>query len=293
MTPAPAADVDTDAEPAAAAPLADGAPKLSRREREQQEINDRIRTAVDRATADLRAELSRVKPAEPAAPVQKEAEHKRYLAMPEAPKLADFDSIEEHSAAMAVFVAKQMYAEQDTARTRQTREQEQQTTREGRLKAFDGRLAAAKAADPTFYDKTQSVAAQLVPSAAVLAHKLGPLGPLNSLADEVIESEHAPAILAHLAEHPEVFARFKALTSPRDVTREFVRLEASFTVPAKDTPPAPPKKILSDLAPPPPALLTPQSSTDPKAAALARGDFGTFDKLDTQERQAKRQGLAR
>src|SRR6185295_8178089 len=52
------------------------APKLSRKEREQQEANERVRTAVERATTDLRAQIDELKrstaaprretPAEPA-----------------------------------------------------------------------------------------------------------------------------------------------------------------------------------------------------------------------------------
>jgi hypothetical protein len=53
-------------------------------------------------------------------------------------------------------------------------------------------------------------------------------------------------------------------------------------------PATPTPSPISAAQPPAPTLTSPGTSADPKSAALARGDFAAFDRLDTQDRIARR-----
>lgn len=293
--PAPAAAPDT-----AAAPVPPPAPK--KYSLTQDELNDRVRTAVDAALADARrlATPPSPPPSTPSASAPtKEAEHKRYLAMPDAPKLDQFESIEEHAAAMAVFIADKRYEERETARQQHDRQQQTESAHDARLKSFDARVADAKAKDPAFLERVKPIASQLMPTAnaqainaAIARGEIGgqpiPIGPLQALADEIIDSDQSAALLDHFQAHPDDFEKFATLRSPREVTRELARIEARLTPTAAAPTPAP-KKLISDAPPPPPIISNPQTSADPKAAAIARGDFVTFDKLEMQAKRQQRQ----
>lgn len=293
---------------------ADGQPpKLSRREREQNEINDRIRVAVDRATQGTQAELARLRAEISARPAPKseasapaptpQAEHKRYLAMPGAPKLDQFDSIEEHAAAMAVFIADTRHEERETARQQGEQRQQAHTAYDARLSAFDARVAEANAKDATFSDRVRPISSQLQPTEDVRAFNAAlargeisgqpiAIGPLQSLADEILDSESSAALLDHFQQHPDDFNKFKTLRSPREVTRELAKIEARLVPAAAAAAPLPPvskPKFISDAPPPAPIISTPHTSADPKASALARGDFATFDKLEMQDKVSQRQ----
>jgi hypothetical protein len=86
----------------------------------------------------------------------------------------------------------------------------------------------------------------------------------------------------------------------RWIEHEFKRLEgrlagagapADSTAAAPAAPASPPvsRSPITAAPPPPPTLRAAGNTSDPKAAALARGDFAEFDRLETEERMAKLQ----
>jgi hypothetical protein len=294
------------------APAAPAPPALSKR---QQETNDRVREAAERATATLREENARLKvqlaahqpapapvPAAPAAPETKVAEWKRFAQMPDAPKLADFDSVEEHTAAMALFIADTRHEEHTAADRQRTETDELTAAQRARVGRFVEQLDASKAADPEFVTKLTPEVKALKPFGALAPGELG--GPRNIIAEQVYDSPIAPAVLLHFSQHPEALV---ALETPPPhiaalppalrvkahiqwIVREFGKLEGSLesASPAASTDrPAQPSTITA--APPPPDTVTRAgSTTDPKASALKRGDFDAFNRLELAERAAKR-----
>lgn len=291
-----------------------GAPAPPREvSKRQQETNDRIRAAVDAATADLRAELARLKgapaaprseipPTPPAAPEKKEPEYKRFAAMPDAPKLAEFESIEEYSAAMGLFIADKRHDER-TAVDSQRREHE---TRDKGLQAqserYKGHLAKAKAADPDFLAKIPPAIVHATPLSGCRPDGQGrlidpstnqPTTFANVVAEAAFRSDNPVALLNHLHAHPEDATRIGQL-DPSEWVASLLRLDGRLAERAQ--PPAPPVVPVTEgsaapstitAAPPPPETLSrPSTVTDPLQDALKRHDEGAFLAIKRAQRRA-------
>ena len=311
-TPKPSVEAKVEA-PAAVVPaptVTPGAPPAPTPEaraisKRQQDLNDRIREAVARATADKDAEIARLRGAQPhpapaTEPAAREPEWKRYAQMPEAPKLAEFDSVEDHAAAMALFIADTRHAER-TAQDHSRSVTEQLTVaQQARVEAFGAQLEAAKTADPTFVDSLTPEVRALKPFSALQPGEAG--GPANVVAEQIFDSPVAPQVLRHFSTHPEALTRLTTtpasiLALPRAaqakahiqwIVREFGKLEAKFDV-EEPAPVAVPAASPISAAPPPlPTITRAGQSVDPKAAALAKGDFAAFSQLERADRAAKR-----
>lgn len=286
--------------PATEAPVEPPAPErtLSRR---QEDANERTRKAVEAATADLRAEVAALKArtAEPRVetpPAPKTPEWKRYLALPDAPKLADFESVEEHAAAMADFVYVTRESERQTADHQRQTEDTQAKFLNARGQEYGERLSKAVEADPDIASKIAPPILQARPLSG-----LGPNDPrtfANAVAETGLFSTDPAALYVYLSAHPEEAASIAALPSEAHALRALAQLDgrlsgapATAAVPVTPAPravaPSAPSTITA--APPPvPTISRASSSSDPKAAAFARGDFATFERIDTAERIAKR-----
>jgi len=283
-------------------PVAPTAPTLSKR---QQDANERIRQAVERATADLRAENDRLRRgvAQPPAvepQAQREPEWKRFAAMPDAPKLADFESVEDHSAAMALFIADARHAERSAAEHSRSLSEQLTAAQVARVEAFGAQLEAAKVADPTFIDALTPEVRALKPFSALQPGEAA--GPHNVVAEQVFDSPIAPQVLRHLSAHPGELARLTTmppsiLALPRAaqakahiqwIVREFGKLEGQLESTTPEPQASTPASPISAAPPPLPVLTRAGSSADPKAAALAKGDFASFSALERADRAAKR-----
>lgn len=282
----------------------------------QQDINDKIRVSTENATADLRreveqlrAQLSRpapvapqapTKPAEPVATPQEEWE--RIAAMPNAPKLANFDSVESHAAAMSVFAFRTLQTEQANQHAQHTEQTQLSEAQAARVNTFSTRLQEAAAADPTYATKLTPEVRALKPFGAL--EKGEASGPRNVIAEQVYDSPVAPQVLLHLSEHPEALTALETMPAAiaalppslrtrahlQHIVKEFAKLEGRFETPpvaAGAVAPVVPSPI-SAAPPPPPTVHRPSTSSDPKASALARGDVSTYLELDRQERASKR-----
>lgn len=295
--PLPAPEVTPVEEPAPEAAVPEP-PKLSKR---QQDTNDRIREATERATADLRAENERLRAAAPpverprteAPPAETPVQMaKRYAALPDAPKLADFDTIEEHHAAMALFIEDKRYHERSTeARSRAEYDQEEQRVRASSKGIFEA-LEARKKTDPEFYDRLdQKLLTELIPASVV--PKDLPIGPANIIAEALLRHPAtAWDVTEYFNTHRDEYARLTARDprtgvqrlSQADLLREIGRIEGRLERATSDPPPAP--KSVTD-APSPPVVLGSRSAApvDPVEAAVKADDFATFNRLEL-ERQA-------
>lgn len=299
---------DGKAAPTADAPAASTEPPAPAPDRtvskRQQQIND-----YERTVASLRSELDALKAgrsaprqAEAPAPAATEkpvtqAEYKRYLALADAPKLDDFDSISEHTAAMALFIADKRWAEHsETART-QAESQALTESQRQRADGFAGRMKEASTADPEFWNAVSPDVANLRPLSDLRQGE--PAGPLNLVAEELLTSPVAPTLMRELSK-PGALARLEAgpdslKTLPpaqraqehaRWIVREIGKLEAR----AADAQPAPAAtpKLISDN-PPPPTRVGSKTSVpdDPVEAALKRKNTGDFLEARRQQDLAK------
>jgi hypothetical protein len=314
----PAADVTaTPAEPTDKS-TAPAQPPLSRKEREQQEANERVRRAVEAATADLRTELAALKAAPRSAeppkasepPKPNEPAWKRYAAMADAPKLGNFDSVEEHAAAMALFIADKRHDER-TAEARHRADVEALgTVHEKRINGFVSQLQAAKAADKDFQTKLAPEVIALKPFGALKEGE--PSGPANIIAEQLFDSPIAPQVMLHLSQHPEELARLQTMPEAIQalpphlrvrahmqwIVREFGKLEGIVAAGAAPTQTpsaahaAAPSTITAAPPPPPSVSNRTGATADPSASAVARGDFASFQRTENQKRLEKARGAA-
>lgn len=299
-----------DAPPADAPPAAPADKPLNRREREQHEANERVRRAVDLATKDLRAEIAALKgkPAEaPGAPAAAAtvADYERYLAMPDAPKEEAFDNYAKYTAAVAVFVHDQRAAEAVTARTQKEQSDQQTQALRERTDRYADRLAAAQEADPDVLAKFPPAVMSVTPISHCERTSTGLIDPstgrpptfANLAAEVALRSDNPAAFLTHLHAHQDETVRIAALPEGEwyaALTRLDGRVSGTGQPPVADPNPAAPAPAapaapspISAAPPPPPTLSKAGSTTNPKQAAVARGDFGTFDKLETQDQRAR------
>lgn len=171
-------------------------------------------------------------------------------------------------------------AEADTAAARE------------RFQGFRDRVDAAKAADPEFVTKLSPEVKALRPLSSLTREERAALvqsGDTGSLAaaavmEEVLGSDASASLLLHFSTHPEDLARLTTL-HPRQMLREFGRLEARFTSSASSSA-APLPVPVTSAAPPPPEQLGGRTTTpaDPERAAVVSRDFPAF-------REAKRARL--
>jgi hypothetical protein len=303
---APAAPVQPAAVVEPPAPAAPAQPDASKGvSKRQAEINEHARraAAAEVENAQLRARLAALeggapKPHAPAAPAPAAPE--------EFPDIEDWAAKPENAAKkFGAYLNERDKFYREQAQTRAADSQAQATTQE-RVGSFDTRVNELAQTDPAIVEKIAPIAQQLGAAA-----KRG--GPAALLSDLVLDSDVGPRILAHFHDHPETLSdllhgseaiqrlpldgrRVRAHT--KFLSAEFTKLETTLTpaaaaqpaVPAAApaTPAAAVPSPVSSAPPPAPILTRPGSVADTQAAAIARGDFVTFDRLEVEKEHAKR-----
>jgi hypothetical protein len=294
---------DAGSTPAVAPAQPETERQLSRR---QQQINDYERRIAEQ---DQRIRALESRPATPAAqepaPAPAAPEWKKYRDMADAPKMADFDSVEDHAAAMALFIADKRA--DDRARVDQERSTAEQLTaaQQQRVETFVTQLHDARAADPEFVNKLSPVVRDHVKPFAALRPGENS-GPVNVIGELVYDSPIAPKVLLHLSTNPDALKRL--LTPPPHVlalpraaqanahtqwmVREFGKLEGSLetpSAPATPVAPAPVPKLVTDAPAPPHTLgARPAPAADTRSAVIKSGNTRAYREMRRKERALER-----
>jgi hypothetical protein len=271
--------VSTDTQPPAASEPA--TPKKANAETRKAELKAEIETLA-RQRADLQREIeslsqSRARPAAPpdAPPVDSSSTTQpktldAILASPDptVPMLSEKEFFETYADATVADLSRYV-ARYEIARARM--QSDRDTAKASRDTAFKQALSEAEKADPDYWVKVKPVAVHLVPLDGLPAGKTPQ--PLNYAAQEILESPIGPAILAHLAAHPETMHELAA-SDPRQAIKTIARLEERL---AKPVSVAPVVKTTSS-APPPPVTLGSKASmpSDDVDSAVQTGDFQRY-----------------
>jgi hypothetical protein len=289
---APAAETPAAVEPAAAAaaPALEGGRPVSKR---QQDVNTRIREAVERATAESTAEVTRLRAqlAAPAAPAPVEKPATPPAAAPPVAKFPEYEQYLETNPTATLRDWMDAHADwrdaQKTAseQTRTAAEQQAQA-HQTRVTTFSDRVKERVTANPKFLETISPAVTGLRPFADLKEGERG--GPLNVVAEEILDSPVAPALMEHLSAHPEELERLGSLKDPRAVVREIAKLEALYDQ-AERAPAAPRLKTVTS-APEPATTLgaRPASGGDPVASAVAHNNFLGYRAERRRQRLAER-----
>lgn len=129
---------------------------------------------------------------------------------PAEPKPDDYETQAEYLRALTKFelAEQRRQADEDRQKT------EQKTQQETKVKTFKGRESTFAEATPDYMDVIQGAIADDIPMSPALW-------------DEVQDHDHGPALLYHLAKHPDEAERLSAMT-PTQVAREVARMESRF-----------------------------------------------------------------
>jgi hypothetical protein len=217
----------------------------------------------------------------PAADLTK-AEYTRYREMPDAPKIGDFQEIEDYTAAMALFIGRH---EADATFDRKFSEiSKQATDHQERLRDVNARVIKADAAYKAYLEKTPDAETKINPHLVeIIPASLLPdpreAKPHNVLADFVMDSG-CPGQLHEYFSTPEGTKHWQSLLqtahrNPRAVAFDIGKLAARFDA----VPVAPSPKTIS-TAPEPVETLgkRPAAPTDDAQASLAAGDFEGYSR---------------
>ena len=243
-----------------------------------QALNEKLR--IRKALREELAQTERVEPRRPDAPrtsspAPAQADHERYLAMPDAPREENFDSYAKYSAALSTFITDQRWQEHQQRSHQQTQIQRHVEGVRQMGEQAAARVQKAITADPDFATKVDDRLLAIEP-ASVRRLAGQPVGPMHVLAEEIAASDRIDQLLTHFSteEGRHDWRRLCDL-SPAALLREFGRLEARLESPA--APSAPQTKTLS-TAPKPAATLgaRPSEPIDPEVAALKRKDFSAY-----------------
>lgn len=193
----------------------------------------------------------------------------------------DFPSFDEWAAVPAN--AGQPYERyvRELARHEYRAEQQQQQRVQAvqtRVEQFRSRVTQAAQADPNLWAELAPEVVNLRPIDDLRPGERPT--PLNVLAQEIVQSEHAPALLRHFSRDANALRRVAAM-SFADVVREVGRLEARLSAPTTPAIPAVPVS----KAPNPPTTLgsKPVAPADEIDGAISRRDFAAY--RDAQNRR--------
>lgn len=255
----PADEVETD-EDDAADPDETPEPEPVKKAKPRNDPNARVNQAIARQReAERRADAAERRAAEFEARQQAErapeppkvSDRERYLAMPNAPKEADYANYADFSADLALFITDQRWSEREQAarQTAEARRIEQATHAVNQT--FATQIDAATKADPDFLSSLSDDVLQM-PTFSSLRPGEQPTG-WHVLGEEIRRSAVAPEIMRRLSDHPDELQRLATL-QPRDITRALAIFESRLG--AAPSGPAP-ARVISAARPP----IRPERST--------------------------------
>lgn len=237
------------------------------RERERREAVERELEAYRRGTGPAPSPAP-----SPTRPVT-QAEWQRYKAMPDAPRSDSFESYDDYTAALSLFIADKRFEERVAAAQHHRERVDRDEQQHQRLTAYAERMGTVLASDPQFLERLSPEVANLRPTSH-LDPSQSPT-PLSDLAEEVLDSPHAGALLRHFSDHPDDLRRFAGLKTRKELLREFTKLETRFDAAPSGSAPSPP--ALSTAKPPikpvgsaPPAVEDEGSDEEPLSVFITR-----------------------
>lgn len=203
--------------------------------------------------------------------VDKKAEAARFRAMPDAPKVEDYDTYDDWAIEMAGFVADKKLEERDTRSKQETAQRhEEQRFTEKANKASE-RFNAYVEKNPAAKDRISPELLAIVPISQLRPGEA--IGPQNFIAEQIFESDFTGELADHFSTDAGVqdFQRLMRL-SPDAILREIGRLEARLDSGAARPSTKSPKTI--STAPDPAETLgrRPAAGLDPVESALFSGD---------------------
>lgn len=281
----------------------------------QQQINN-----YERTVAELKAKVEKLEAAPRQEPVARPVaiaeppkqpvadatdEYDRYLAMPDAPKVADFQakgkSYEQFTAAQQVFIQRKMTEEARDLTQRETTASQHVEHEKSRARKFQTDFEADPEAKKLFetVKATNTWPADAPFSREVLSlqtfYQLGldnqarkargeaeqPASSMHAIAEELMESEHKVALARYLSK-PGELARLAALPDARTLLRAIRDIERDLTTP---------KPVKTTTQAGEPAItLTSSRATDPldeETAAIRSGDQARYNELKREKRLRK------
>jgi hypothetical protein len=143
-----------------------------------------------------------------------------------------------------------------------------------RIRSFVERRNAALQERPTLMADLDPRVATLTPIDA-LPPGTAPTA-LNLVAQEIVESDQAVALMQYLSDHPEVYDRLASAPSRDVILREMGRIEALASQPVSPSRVVSPKTTTSAPSPTTSLGSRPTGTTDAAAAAIGAQDFGRY-----------------
>lgn len=128
-----------------------------------------------------------------------------------------------------------------------------------RVGKFLEKIEETRKADPAVFGRIAPEIEGLTPSFLLPAGERPTA--LNAIADEILASDDAPRLMAHLSEHPDVFQRLATLP-PRELVRQMARIEASLAGATTGPPPQAPPYIPTAQAGPTRPVVGAPTATD-------------------------------
>jgi hypothetical protein len=204
--------------------------------------------------------------------VDKKAEAAKFRAMPDAPKIEDFESYDDWAIEMASFVAdKKLEAREARSRQESQHRREEQQFTEKAKKASE-RFGSYLEKNPEAKARISPELMAIVPISQLKPGE--PVGPHNFIAEQIFESDFTGE-LADYFSTDEGFQDFQRLMrlSPDVIMREIGRLEARYvTREAAPSSTRPPKTISTAPDPPESFGKRPAAPADAAETALFSGD---------------------
>lgn len=242
----------------------------------------RAAAAERRERERLQAEVERLR-AVSGTPAEAKPRPQPAQADPE-PKVEEFEDYGEYVAKRARWEARQEFREQQRNAFLQAKAHAYAENTRTRLTAYQERLRAAREADPTFQSRIHPQVRSLYASVELQPGET--LMPGNIIADCIVDSEVAPALLLHLSENPDEFQRLVALPNPPAIIRAMGKLEARLEGATHGT--SPPDEEISQAKPP----LRPVSGSPHTAADIEPNEDDDYDtyvrKMDAKEKRSSK-----
>lgn len=235
---------------------------------------------LQRERDEARAELNRLRSAKPPEPAHEARPQIQTDSRDPEPSVEKYQTYEAFTRDQALWAARQAIRERETHYAQQARAQQAHQQISGIEQKAIERLSKA-AEDTAWVEKTKDLALHLTPS-----YKLPPgsrFGGDNVIADHIMYSEQAPALLEYLSDNPKEFQRIASLQAPWFITREMAKLEGRLEEQAKAAAPAGTVAKVSTARPP----VRPVTGSPTSAVADPDSDEESFEALAKRRKLEK------